>query len=225
LAWIAAERSMQAADSADDPLVLASAARAGTHSLLSVGRYGDALNLGTTVGRWLADRMNESDPTALSLYGMLTLRSAVAAAARQDRSTASELLAQAADAGRRLGRDANYWQTGFGPTNVELHRVSIALQLGDVSFAIEHGRGIRAGHMPEERQASLDVDVAHGLSLFARDDEALDVLLGAERRTPQLVRHNPVVRETVRLMHRRARSGGSHERLLLALAERCRAVA
>jgi hypothetical protein len=39
LAWIAAERAMAAADLADDPLVLASAARAGTHSLLAVGRY------------------------------------------------------------------------------------------------------------------------------------------------------------------------------------------
>src|SRR3954447_2682582 len=39
LAWIAAERAMYAADQADDPLVLASAARAGTHALLVSGRF------------------------------------------------------------------------------------------------------------------------------------------------------------------------------------------
>jgi hypothetical protein len=33
LAWIPAERAMQAADEADDPLVLASAARSGTPAL------------------------------------------------------------------------------------------------------------------------------------------------------------------------------------------------
>lgn len=33
LSWIAAERAMKAADEADDPLVLASAARAATHAL------------------------------------------------------------------------------------------------------------------------------------------------------------------------------------------------
>ncbi|SDL23307.1 helix-turn-helix domain-containing protein [Streptomyces indicus] len=39
LSWLAAERAMQAADSSDDPLVLASAARSGTHALLANGRY------------------------------------------------------------------------------------------------------------------------------------------------------------------------------------------
>jgi hypothetical protein len=28
--------------------------------------------------------------------------------------------------------DGNCWQTGFGPSNVELHRVSTALDLGDI---------------------------------------------------------------------------------------------
>jgi hypothetical protein len=36
---------MQGADSADDRLVLASAARAGTHALLAVGLYEDARQL------------------------------------------------------------------------------------------------------------------------------------------------------------------------------------
>jgi transcriptional regulator with XRE-family HTH domain len=44
LAWIAAERAMQAADQSDDPLVLASAARSGTHALLAVGRFDDVLH-------------------------------------------------------------------------------------------------------------------------------------------------------------------------------------
>lgn len=92
LAWIAAERAMQAADLADDPLVLASAARAGTHALLATGRYEDALQLGRAASTWLAPRMREHDPAALSLAGMLHLRMAVAAARRQDRSSADSLL-------------------------------------------------------------------------------------------------------------------------------------
>lgn len=70
LAWIAAERAMHAADQADDPLVLASAARAGTHALLAVGRFEDALNLGNTAADWLGPQVANSDPNALSLYGM-----------------------------------------------------------------------------------------------------------------------------------------------------------
>jgi transcriptional regulator with XRE-family HTH domain len=49
LAWLAAERAMYAADQSDDPLVLASATRAGTHALLSAGRYDEAMQLGITL--------------------------------------------------------------------------------------------------------------------------------------------------------------------------------
>ncbi|WP_434092920.1 hypothetical protein [Pseudonocardia alni] len=59
LSWIAAERAMKAADEADDPLVLASAARAATHALLAVGRSDDALGLGETAARWLVLRRAE----------------------------------------------------------------------------------------------------------------------------------------------------------------------
>jgi hypothetical protein len=133
LSWIAAERAMHAADRSDDPLVLASAAPAGTHALLELGRFEDAVNLGRTASAWLRAHLDERDPEALSLYGMLHLRTAIAAARTQDRPTADELLGVAARAAERLGYDGNHWLTGFGPTNVELHRLSAALDLGDVA--------------------------------------------------------------------------------------------
>ncbi|MGH3326497.1 MAG: helix-turn-helix domain-containing protein [Streptomycetales bacterium] len=225
LAWIAAERAMQAADNADDPLVLASAARAGTHALLAVGRFDDALELGNTAAVWLTPRLAESDPAALSLFGMLHLRAAVAAARHHDRVTARDLLRRAAVAAAALGEDANYWQTGFGPTNVEVHRVSAALDLGDVAYVVEHGPEVTVDHLPAERAVSHMVDVARALSLVAQDSEALQRLLAAEQAAPQLVHHSPVVRETVRAMHRRAPvTGGWKSSPLLGLAERCRAV-
>ena len=95
LAWIAAERAMGAADQSDDPIVLASAARAGTHALLSLGRYDDALQLGEAARVWLADQVAAADPEALSLLGMLDLRMAIAAARRQDRATSTRMLARA----------------------------------------------------------------------------------------------------------------------------------
>ena len=224
LAWIAAERSMQAADQADDPPVLASAARAGTHALLAVGRFRDALDLGTTASQWLQARLDEDDPAALSLYGMLHLRTAVAAGRHQDRTTATELLSRAKDASDRLGEDANHWTTGFGPTNVELHRLSVALDMGDVAYVVERGPAVPVDHVPAERRVSHLIDLSRALSLTARDDEALSNLLSAEQEAPQLVRHNPGVRETVRTMHRRAPASGGRSSALLGLAERCRAV-
>lgn len=224
LSWIAAERAMQAADRSDDPLVLASAARAGTHALLELGRLDDAVKLGEAASVWLRTHLDEQDPAALSLYGMLYLRTAVAAARKQDRSTATELLGLAARAAARLGYDGNHWQTGFGPTNVELHRLSVALDLGDVAVVAEKGQSVRAENMPVERRVSHQVDVARALHMMARDEEALTALLSAEREAPSLVRHHPAVRETVKTMVRRAPASGGRSSSLLALAERCRAV-
>jgi hypothetical protein len=216
---------MQAADDADDPLVLASAARSGTHALLAVGRFEDALELGEVAARWLRPRMGAGDPAALSLYGMLYLRTAVAAARHQDRSTAHGLLAQAGRAADQLGVDANYWQTGFGPSNVELHRISAALDLGDVSQVIDSAPRVSVEHLPVERQVTHLIDLARALSLVAKDDDALQTLLTAEQKSPGIVRHSTVVREVVRSMYRRApATAGKKSSPLLALAERCRAV-
>ncbi|GAB3546892.1 transcriptional regulator with XRE-family HTH domain [Actinopolyspora lacussalsi] len=225
LSWIAAERAMQAADRSEDPLVLASASRAGTHALLAVGRFDDALSLGETAARWLTPQVREAEPEALSLYGMLFLRTAVAAARRQDRQTTRELLGQADTAARRLGVDANYWQTGFGPANVELHRLSASLDLGDVSNVVERGESVHPTHLPVERQVTHSIDLARALSMLARDDDATRVLLDAESKAPQLVTHSSMVREVVRTMYRRAPvTNGSKSSPLLGLAERCRAV-
>jgi len=157
---------------------------------------------------------------------MLHLRTAVAAARHQDRATATELLGRAARAAEQLGVDANYWQTGFGPTNVELHRLSAGLDLGDVAWVAEHGQQVGAEDLPVERRVTHMIDVARALSYLAKDTEALDLLLNAERQAPALVRHSASVREMVKDMHRRSPvTGGSRSSELLAFAQRCRAVA
>lgn len=222
LAWIAAERAMRAADRSDDPLVLASAARAGTHALLASGRYADALDLGMTAARWLDDQVRARSPEATSLLGMLFLRTAAAAARRNDRGTATTLMERASQAAAQLGHDANYWQTAFGPTNVELHRRSVALDLGDVDYVVR-APGVDTGNLPPERAVAHQIDLARANSLVARDDVALQLLLSAEHSAPQLVRHSTVVRETVRSMHRRSATG-TESLLLFGLADRCRAV-
>lgn len=225
LAWMAAERAMHAADQADDPMVLASASRAGTHALLAIGRYGDAMNLGITAADWLGGHIASEDPAALSLAGMLYLRTAVAAARHQDRSATADLLRRAQSIADLQGEDANHWQTAFGPTNVELHKVSTALDLGDASFVVSHGSRIPTDHMPVERGVAYRIDIARAMCMVARDDDALAALLDAERKAPQLVQHSASVRETVRTLHRRSPATGTTNSHLLALAERCRAVA
>jgi hypothetical protein len=223
LAWIAAERAMATAERSGSPLALASAARAGTHALLSNGRFDDAMHLGHTASQWLHDNLRADDPAALSITGMLYLRTATAAARRQDRAASRELLAQAADYADRLGRDDNHWHTMFGPTNVALHQLAAALDLGDVEWVLRHGPDLDTSGVNTERRVAHQIDLARAYSWTARDDEALDALLTAERFSPQIVRHSAVVRETVKALHRRGHLHGTNT-MLIGLAERCRAV-
>ncbi|MGH3887499.1 MAG: hypothetical protein ACRDSZ_13185, partial [Pseudonocardiaceae bacterium] len=57
-----------------------------------------------------------------------------------NRTDATTFLAEAEESAHRLGQDANYLWTAFGPTNVAIHRVSAAMELGDVQVAIPHPR-------------------------------------------------------------------------------------
>ncbi|WP_419183747.1 helix-turn-helix domain-containing protein [Streptomyces albidus (ex Kaewkla and Franco 2022)] len=224
LSWLAAERAMQAADASEDPLSLVSAARSGTHALLANGRYDDALELGNAAARWLASQVQNEDPAALSLLGMIHLRAAVAAARHQDRSTASDLLNRAEALAERLGSDQNLWQTSFGPTNVVLHRLSIELDLENIPYVIEHG-DIAVDHMPAERGVSHRIDHSRALCLAGQTDDAFAELRRAEQTSPQLVRNNPRVRETLRdLMKQSPVTGGARSSELYSMAQRCRAV-
>lgn len=120
LAWIAAERATRVGDGSGDPLILASAARAGTHAMLARSRYQDALELGLAAAGWLEDTVDDHDEVALSSSGMLYLRIAISAARRGDRDATRELLRRAKAAGNRLGYDANLWHTVGGRTRPDL---------------------------------------------------------------------------------------------------------
>jgi transcriptional regulator with XRE-family HTH domain len=222
LAWIAAERATRVGDESGDPLILASAARAGTHAMLARGRYQDALELGLAAAGYLEDNVDDHDEVALSLSGMLHLRIAIAAARRGDRDATKELLRRAKDAGDRLGYDANLWHTGFGPTNVVLHRMSAALDLGDVAFVLKHGPQVSVEHIPSERAATFHMELARAYHQAGRFDDALASLLEAEATAAPMVRHSVVVREMLREMYRR---NHGTSRALTELARRCRAVA
>ena len=209
LAWLAAERAVRAAEASGDPLSLASAARAATHALLANGRYDDALGLGDRAATWLGSVSSRQDREAASLLGMLHLRTAVAAARNHDRTTATDLLNRAHRAATVVGQDANLWHTGFGPTNVAVHRIAVAVDLGDLLFAAERGPGVDTRALPVERRAALLIDVGRAQALLGRDPGALSSLLQAESIAPQLVRHATTVRESVRSMYRRAGHTGA----------------
>lgn len=218
LAWMAADRGLVAAQDADDPLVLGSVLRAVAHALLSNGKYEDAVSLVATAGDHLADALDHRTRPALSVYGTLFLAGAMGAARADDRATARTFLDESDRAAQRLGHDANHLWTAFGPTNVAIHRVSTAMELGDVQVAVDLGPQVDASALPVERRVRHALEVARAYNAWSRPDEAMTTLLDVEQDAPEQVRYHFISRQLVLAWMRRTRGKPSYH--LAGLAQR-----
>ena len=99
-------------------------------------------------------------------------------------------LAGARRAATVLGSDGNHIWTAFGPTNVAIHEVAVAAELGDFQRAAALGQQVDASPMPMERQVRHSLEVARALHFQRKQPEALALLLDAELRAPeQVLRH------------------------------------
>ena len=208
LAWIAADRGILAAKQSEDPLMVAAGSRLLAHALLAAGRHDKAQQIAVTALTTLEPGLGNALPAHLSIYGALLQTSAVIAARRGDRAGANEFLAEAGVVAQRLGADRNDFWTVFGPTNVGIHRASVAVELGDAGRVVEQARAIDPSRLPSlERRAHHLLDLAQGYGQWRKDHQALDALLHAERLAPQEVHQQPVVqRLVVELLHRERRT-------------------
>ncbi|TCB95663.1 hypothetical protein E0H26_19625 [Micromonospora zingiberis] len=194
MALVAAERSTRAAAASEDPVAVAASARIMTHALMSNGHDHQAVTLaGNAAG--ILDRATRLESTeAAAVYGALVLRGAVAAARSENRDTAQAMLDEASRVAARLGYDGNDRWTGFGATNVLLHRVNIALTLGDAGTAIGIARTVPLDKVTlAERKASLYVDVARAYTQWGRYEQGLTALRTAHEVAPEEIRCRPAV--------------------------------
>ncbi len=123
LAWLAADRSIAVSQRAGDQLLAGTATYRVGNALLALGRARPALEVNVNIANRLAPAPSgESDEARLSVYGMLLLQGAMAAARIGDSATVRDLLLGAEEAADQVGEDANHYWTCFGPTNVKLHR-------------------------------------------------------------------------------------------------------
>ena len=197
LSWIAADRGLVAARSSGDVTVTASLFRSVTHALLSNSRFDAAVQLTKDAAAFLQPSLADDLPDLLSVYGMQFLAGSVAASRAEDRATTRAFLDEADEAAARLGSDANYLWTAFGPTNVAIHRVATAMELGDVQVAIDLAPRIDTSVLPVERQVRHALELARAYNAWNRPDEALGVLLDAEQLAPEQVRYHYLSRELV----------------------------
>ncbi len=221
LAMLAADRAATGATEVDAAAARGMAAYQVACALLKADRSDEAEHIAVSMAEQLNRKARSDRPNLVSLAGALWLIAAVIAARRTDRDQAWERLARADSLAGLLGEDANHAWTAFGPTNVLLHRVSVATELGDAGEAVRVAADVDPGRLPEgvsSRRAQVHLDLAWAQSQRKRDAEATLNLLEAERTAPEAVRYNVIVRELVRDML--ARAGRSQTSALSDLAAR-----
>jgi hypothetical protein len=193
LALTLADRALQSAQAGDDPLTTADASRAVATVLRRTGRRAKAHDLLLSAANAI-EPGRDTTPEQLSVYGTLLQVAAYTAAVDGNRATAHHLISEAKTAAARLGRDANYRYTAFGPANVTLHQISIAQVLGDSGTAIEHAKTLHPGAIPTpERQGRYWIDIARAYHQWNKPEPCYRALLCAERAAPAEVRYRPPV--------------------------------
>ncbi|MFZ3568776.1 helix-turn-helix domain-containing protein [Streptomyces sp. BH097] len=223
LAWMAADRGLAAAQQSGNNVVVGSLFRSVTHCLLSTGRFETAVQLVSDAAGFLEPGLgDEATPAFLSVYGTLFLTGSMAAARAEDRATTQAFLREADAMATRLGADGNHMWTAFGPTNVAIHKVATAGELGDFQVAAELGPQVDTSGLPVERRVRHNLEVARALTAWNRTDDALSMVLDAEEMAPEQVRHHYMSREIVLGWVRGTR--GRPTRSVAELAERLRVI-
>jgi transcriptional regulator with XRE-family HTH domain len=153
--------------------------------------------------------LTSSDTLPAEMAGLMHLARAHTAAREKRPDDADTHLAEAQYLATRIGEHNGMLQH-FGPTNVALWRLGIGIELGDSGRAYEETMRSDldlSAIGSAEREASLQLNLARALvySRADRDGEAVRHLDTADRLAPQRVRVDPMARELVSVMHRRAR--------------------
>jgi transcriptional regulator with XRE-family HTH domain len=207
LSWLAADRSIAVSQRAGDQLLAGLASYRVGSALLALGRVRPALEVNVNIANRLAPGQDMT-PERLSVYGMLLLNGAMAAARIGDSATVRDLIAGANQAALAIGGDQNHYWTSFGPTNVQLHRCATAVELGDGRTAVEaHERIDSDGFsaMLPERRAHHYLDIARGYTQIGDIDKASEMLLEGDRLAPSEIRCRPLAHEVLSDVLRRTR--------------------
>jgi len=225
LAWIAADRAVTLGERTGRPDDQAHAAFRLSHVLLGAGRLDEAIQVAEA--GLTRSRPHLRAPRVRCLAGAMHLPMAIAAARKGDRGGAFEALDEATartvdPASKRvvIPRDLAA-TTQYGPANVQIHQVSVAVDLGDAGDALRIAERIPLGEVSDNRRSRhlIDVALAHN---YRRDTEGMvAALLESERLAREQIVHFPLVREMVYDAVRRERGHANEQ--LHALVDRLEA--
>ncbi|OKI04917.1 transcriptional regulator [Streptomyces sp. CB02923] len=218
LSLMVADRAVRAAEDADDPLRVAAAQWNLGHVLLATDETDGAEH----VAMHGIETLHAEVPASVereAMTGALHLVTVVAASRRRDWTAARDRLRKrAAPAAANVG-EGNFLWTVFGPTNVDLHRVSVEMEAGEVSEALHLADKVDTARVQSiEREFTFTLEVARCYDLRREDAATLLHLLQLESLAPEDLARTPMARALVLSLIRRARA--MHARQAESLAHR-----
>lgn len=184
LSWQAVCAGRAAAQRLDEPASLGVVAFGTANGLIGRGAFD------------MADRALEAMPEVgdAELDGVLALSRCLLAAAQLRPGDVEAPLTMAGELAERAGERNAFWMS-FGPSNVALWRVSVALEQGEHERAAQLCEAVDLSALPAGRRVTAHIARARATSqLPKRRGEAVLALRAAERISPDSVRRAPGVR-------------------------------
>ncbi|MGH3837661.1 MAG: helix-turn-helix domain-containing protein [Pseudonocardiaceae bacterium] len=207
LALLAMDRAQAAAHRLGDPALagFAGLARAGAFSRMGTRRSAsNALAEARAAVEPVADPTGD-DVRAAEALGMTHLLAAQLAGREHRPGEAQTHLAEAADLAQAMGeRNTLAWH--FGPANVAAWSLAIAVERGDGPGHAERLDADPVAPVSAGRHSRLHFDLARGYAQAegARDNEAIRHLDTADRIAPTRIRNDPIARDLLVTLDRRA---------------------
>jgi hypothetical protein len=153
----------------------------------------------------LEQHLSRPSPTRLAVFGGLHLMGATEAARDDTATEAHRLLDVATQIAARVG-ETNHFRMAFGPSNVALHRVSTAVELGRTGEALELAERISVNTSPSvERRLTFHLDTARCYVRKNNDVAAVHMIQRIYHESPEELRYSVLVRETLRQLRGRAK--------------------
>ncbi|MGH9066225.1 MAG: helix-turn-helix domain-containing protein [Acidimicrobiales bacterium] len=195
--WIAADRAIAAGERCGDRCLVMAGQYRMAHTFLDSSERELALHVLRQAVGVASELTPEAEPGLVSLTGACALLLAVVEARGGDAEAARRHLRVAEGLARHLGADRNDYDTEFGPTNVALHRVAVAVELGNAGQALELAAAVDPSGLSPERQARFLVDVARAHVQRRGLRQAVAALEQAEAVAPGEIKELPRVRDLV----------------------------
>ncbi|GDY33691.1 helix-turn-helix domain-containing protein [Gandjariella thermophila] len=192
LGWQAAALARQAAEHLDEPLPHAVSAFGTAFGLMGAGAFDLAEQTVSAVD------LSLSTPEQMQAAGMLALTSSLLAAATGDVARRSAALEHATELARRTGEGNALW-FGFGPSNVGVWRMTVALEAGEYAEAAHIAENVHPDLLPSPtRRAAYYREYGRALARLPRQhDTAVMMLRQAERISPARIHRHPFMRSLI----------------------------